>query len=56
MWNLRNKTNEQREKKQKQNKTKMRGKPRKRLLTIKNKLMVTRGQVGREMGEMGDGY
>ena len=34
MWNLRNKTNEQRKKRQKQTKN--------RLLTIENKLMVTR--------------
>ena len=47
MWNLRNKTNEQREKE--------RGKPRNRLLTIENKLMVTRGEVGGGMGEIGDG-
>ena len=28
---------------------------RKRLLTIENKLMVTRGEVGGGMGETGDG-
>jgi len=30
-------------------------KPRKRLLTIGNKLMVTRGEVGGGMGETDDG-
>ena len=49
MWNLRNKTNEQREG------DKGRGKPRNRLLTTENKLMVARGEVGWEMGEIGDG-
>ena len=48
MWNLRNKTNKQREKKK-------RDKSRNRLLTIENKLMVTRGEVGGGMGETGDG-
>ena len=49
MWNLRNKTKEQREKE--------RDKPRNRLSTTENKLMVTRGRVGwwRVMGEIGDG-
>ena len=46
MWNSNNKTNEQREKRE-------RGKPRNRLLTTENKLMVTRGEVGG--GEIGDG-
>ena len=46
MWNLRNKTNEQREKKEKD-----RDKPRNRLLTIQKKVMVTKGEVGR--GGMG---
>ena len=32
-----------------------RGKPRNGLLTIENKLMVIRGDVGGEMGEIGDG-
>ena len=32
-----------------------RGKPRNRLFAIENKLMVTRGEVGRGMGEIGDG-
>ena len=41
MWNLRNKTNKQREKK--------RGKPRKRLLTIENKLSITIREVARGM-------
>ena len=45
MWNLRDKTKEQRK----------RDKPRNRFLTIENKLMVTRGEVGGEMGEIGDG-
>ena len=48
MRNLRNKTNEQRKKRE-------RDKPRNRLLTIENKLMVTRGEVGRGMGVTGDG-
>ena len=30
-------------------------KPRNRLLTIDNKLVVTRGKVGGKMGEIGDG-
>ena len=34
---------------------KWRGKPRYRLLTIENKLMVTRGEVGARMGEIRDG-
>ena len=41
MWNLRNKTNKQREKKREK-----RDKSGNRLLTIENKLMVTRGEVG----------
>ena len=32
-----------------------RGKPRKRLLTTENDLMVTRGEAGGGMGEIGDG-
>ena len=44
MWNLRNKTNEQRGKKRE------RDKPRTRLLTIENKLMVIRGKLNRENG------
>ena len=32
-----------------------RDKPRNRLLTIQNKLMVIRTEVGRGMGERGDG-
>ena len=30
-----------------------RGKPRNRFLTVENKLMVTRGEVGGEMSEIG---
>lgn len=30
------------------------GKPRNRLLTVKNKLMVTRGEVGGGLGEIND--
>ena len=41
MWNLRNKANEQEEK---------RSEPKNRLLTIENKLMVTRGEMGGRMG------
>ena len=33
----------------------MRDKPRNRLLTLENKLVVTRAEVGRWGGEMGDG-
>ena len=47
IWNLRNKTGKY--------SGGNRGKPRNRLLTMENKLMVTRGQVGRLMGEIGDG-
>ena len=43
-WNLRNKTRGKKEK----------GKPRKILLTIENKLMVTRGEVNGGMGERGN--
>ena len=32
-----------------------RGKPRNRLLTIENNLMVTGGEVGGKMGEIGEG-
>jgi len=46
-WNLRNKTNDHRGKK--------RSKPRNRLSTVENKLMVTRGKVGGMMGEIGGG-
>jgi len=47
MWNLRSKTNEQRGKKseRERQRERERGKPRKRLLTTENKLMVTRGKV-----------
>lgn len=48
MWNLRNK-NEQTGNKR------GRGKPRSRLITRENKLMVTRGEVGERMTEIGDG-
>ena len=50
MWNLRNKTNEQKGKKERE-----REKPRNRPLTVENKLMVTRGEVGGGTGEIGDG-
>ena len=46
MWNLKNKINEHRKK---------RDKPRNRLLTIESKLMVTRGEAGRRMDEMREG-
>ena len=49
MWNLRNKTKEQSEKERQT------AKPRNRLLTIEIKLMVTRREVGGEMGEIGEG-
>ena len=45
MWNLRHKTNKQMEKKNRE-----RGTPRNRLLTVENKLMVTREKVGRGVG------
>ena len=47
MWNLRNKTSEQ--------KWGKRHRPRNILLTTENKLMVTRGEVGGRMSEIGDG-
>ena len=43
MWNLRNKANKE-EKRERKDRERERGKPRKRLLTIKNKLMATRGE------------
>ena len=46
MWNLRNKTHEQRKKSERQTKN--------RLFTIENKLMVTRGEVIQGMGQVGD--
>jgi len=46
MWNLRNKTNEQRKKREK---------PRNRLLTIENKLVVIREKGGKGMGEIDHG-
>lgn len=49
MWNLRNKTNEQRKRKRERNK------PRNRLLTIENKLMVTRREVVGKRGKKGWG-
>lgn len=49
LQDLRNKRNKQRGKERK------RGKPRNRLLTLENTLMVTRGEVGEGMGETGDG-
>ena len=45
MWNLRNKTNEQREKKTKT-------KPENRILTIETKLMINRGEVEEGMSEI----
>ena len=48
LWNLRNKTNEKREKE--------REKQTKNRLTIESKLRVTRGDVGWGMGETGDGH
>ncbi|XP_077735111.1 uncharacterized protein LOC144301830 isoform X7 [Canis aureus] len=48
MWNLRNKTNEKKKKRKQISKGKKkneRHKPRNRLLTLENKLMVTRGEV-----------
>ena len=48
MWNLRNTTNHQRKKKGDKDK------PRSRLLTIENKLMVTRGEGGDRIWEIGD--
>ena len=50
VWNLRNKINKQRGKREGG-----RDKPRNRPLTTENKLMVTRGEVGGRMGEIGDG-
>ena len=50
MWNLRNKTNEQREKKRGRKTNQESG-----ALTTEYKLMVTRGEVGRGMGEIGNG-
>ena len=46
MWNL--------ETKQTQGQKMQRGKPKDRLLTTENKLMVTSKEVGGVMGEMGD--
>ena len=46
MWDLRNKTNEQINP----------YKPKNRILTIVNKLMISRGKVGRGMGEIDDEY
>ena len=43
MWNLRNKRNIRRKK---------RDKAKNRLLIIENKLMITRGEVGEGMGEI----
>ena len=51
MWYLRNKTDEPRGAKRER----VRGKPRNRLLTLDNKLLVTRGEVGGGMRERGDG-
>ena len=43
MWNLRNKTKKERDK------------PKNRLLTVENKLMVVTGNVGEGMGEITEG-
>ena len=48
LWNLRNKTNKQRRKKEKDTNQET-------LLTTENKVMVTRGEMGRGMDEIGDG-
>ena len=53
MWNLRNQTNEQRKKNK--DRERERDKPRNRLLTIENKVMITREGVGGWMDEIGDG-
>ena len=47
MWNSRNKANKQRRKNRQGDKP--------RLLTIENKLVVTRGEVSVEKGDIGDG-
>ena len=47
MWNLRNKTNKLRVKKTKRQRNK--------LLTLENKLMVTRGKMGRGVSGINDG-
>jgi len=39
----------------KQNKQNKRDKPKYQHLVVENKLMVTRGEVGRGMGEVGEG-
>lgn len=51
IWDLGNKTNEQRQKKKEKEK---RHKPRNRLLTLENTLIVTRGDHG-VLGEIDDG-
>ena len=50
MWNLRSKTSKGKRERERESR-----KPRNRLLTIENKLMVTRGEVSRGMGEIGGG-
>lgn len=50
MWNLRNQTDEQGKKREKE-----RDKPRNRPLTIENKLIVIKGEVGGGMREIDDG-
>ena len=49
MWNLRNKTSKQREKKREE------GKPKNRVLRVESKLIITRGEADGELGEIGDG-
>ena len=50
MWNLRNRTNEQRRVGGGERKTE-----KTRLVTAEKKQMAPRGEVGRGMGEVGDG-
>ena len=50
IWNLRNKTSDQSGKRERE-----KDKLGNRLLTVEKKLIVTRGEVGRVMGKIGDG-
>ena len=52
MWNLRNKTREKKDKPKKNQKQKQKMKPDS---TTENKLVITRGEVGGRMGELGEG-